>query len=106
MRDDLREDGDAFPGSSRRRGDRVWDAVLDAVGICGGNYAGVCGLTFAELLTVARSRRREEWDKAAFISSYAINANPYLKKPIDVRNPYREPPKPIKVRLEDVAALS
>mgnify|MGYP000864632389 CR=1 FL=1 len=71
-------------GDERRRGDEVWDAVLGAIAIVGGNYAAVKELTYAELLTIAQARRVEEWEKAAFVVYYSINANPFLKTTIDV----------------------
>lgn len=56
---------------------------------------------------VVAALREETWDRAAFIATYAINANPYRKTPLIVRNPLaEEPPRDYAlVRLEDVDVL-
>ena len=60
-------------------------------------------MTFAELDEIVRAKRFEEWDRAAFVSSFAINANPYRKEPFVVRNPLDQNAKDyIEVPLEQV----
>ncbi|MGI5841472.1 MAG: hypothetical protein ACOX6N_04615 [Patescibacteria group bacterium] len=56
-------------------------------------------------MTIAQARRVEEWDKAAFVAYYSINANPFLTTTIDVQNPYKEPPPLVMVPLDEVEAL-
>ncbi|MBQ5789978.1 MAG: hypothetical protein IIW01_06785, partial [Thermoguttaceae bacterium] len=31
----------------------------------------------------------EEWERTAFLATYAANANPYRKRWLDVKNPFR-----------------
>lgn len=54
---------------------------------------------------MATAKRLEEWDRVAFISTYAANANPYLQRKIVVENPFREPPRPAKMTEREVAEL-
>ena len=35
------------------------------------------------------ARRVEEWERTAFLATYAANANPYRKRWLDVKNPFR-----------------
>lgn len=34
------------------------------------------------------ARRAEEWERVAFLATYAANANPYRKRWLDVKNPF------------------
>jgi len=62
-------------------------------------------LTYAEAVEIATAKRLEEWERVAFLSTHAVNANPYLKRAIIVENPLREPPQPVKMTEREVAAL-
>lgn len=62
-------------------------------------------MTYAEAVEIATAKRLEEWDRVAFISAHAINANPYLERFRQVNNPFREPPRPAKMTEREVAEL-
>ena len=46
-------------------------------------------MTLAELDAMFEARRVEEWERSAFLATYAANANPYRKRWFDVKNPFR-----------------
>lgn len=47
-------------------------------------------MTFGELDAMFEARRDEEWERVAFLATYAANANPYRKRWLDVKNPFRD----------------
>ena len=105
MRRNRERGGGRDDETSRRRGDATFKAILQYVALAGAGWSGVEGLTFAELVVLGETNRVEAWDRAAFVATYACNANPFLRRPVNVANPYRESEssgKPERVRLEDV----
>ena len=88
---------------SRRRGQETWRALLQRVAHAGGSLADWGDVTLAELDEIARTRRLEEWDRAAFVATCAFNANPFLKSYTPIKNPFRnEEDYVVKVDLESV----
>lgn len=65
-----------------------------------GAFAAVADLTYAEVWRMSRIRLCEEWDRAAFVAFYSINANPFLRSAVEPKNPYRV--DTVKVDLADV----
>ncbi|MBP3556276.1 MAG: hypothetical protein J6K20_01035 [Thermoguttaceae bacterium] len=63
-------------------------------------------MTFAEVDAAFDAKRLDDWDRAAFVAAHAINANPYLRRPVDVRNPLRAAEEYRRVELEDVPGLN
>ena len=90
---------------ARRRGDQTWRLILERVAKAGGSVDDWGSVTFAELDYIARERILDRWDRAAFIATCAFNANPFLKRYVQIKNPFRyhEPERDYeKVDLKDV----
>ena len=67
---------------------------MDAVG----------SLTFAQVWRIARNRKIDEWDKVAFVASYALNSGGF-KKWIRVENPFRVEYRQVELEELDVPGL-
>ena len=75
--------------TERERGEKVWRSILERCGILGVGFRNVADLTLADLDAMFEARRVEEWERTAFLATYAANANPYRKRWLDVKNPFR-----------------
>ena len=82
-------DGENPGDLARRRGNEVWKLILQRVALAGGTVDQWGSVTFAELDYVATQRTIAAWDRAAFIATCAFNANPFLKRYVPIKNPYR-----------------
>ena len=61
-------------------------------------------MTLAELDATSEAVRRvEEWERTAFLATYAANANPYRKRWLDVKNPFRAGTSDAAVERVDLA---
>jgi hypothetical protein len=60
-------------------------------------------LTLADLDAMFEARRVEEWERTAFLATYAANANPYRKRRLDVKNPFRAGASDAAVERVDLA---
>ena len=63
-------------------------------------------MTFAEVDAAFDAKRLDDWDRAAFVAAPAINANPYFRRPVDVRNPPPAARDDPRVELEYVPGLT
>ena len=104
MRRDRERGGGGAPEGSRRRGDEAFRTILHYVALAGAGWAGVERLTYAELVQLGEAKRVEEWERAAFVATYAYNANPFLRRPVNVSNPFmvQKEQEVERVRFEDV----
>lgn len=60
-------------------------------------------MTLGELDAMFEARRVEEWERTAFLATYAANANPYRKHWLDVENPFRVDAPSAGVKQVDLA---
>ena len=60
-------------------------------------------MTLAELDAMFEARRVEEWERTSFLATYAANANPYRKRRLDVKNPFRAGTESAAVERVDLA---
>jgi hypothetical protein len=103
LRRDLRRGGEPLRTGSRERGEKVWRSVLERCGILGVGFRSVADLTLADLDAMFEARRVEEWERTAFLATYAANANPYRKRWLDVKNPFRAGASDAAVERVDLA---
>ena len=61
-------------------------------------------MTFAQVWKIARNRKIDEWDKVAFIASYALNSGGF-KKWIRVENPFRVEYKQVELEELDIPGM-
>ena len=61
-------------------------------------------MTFAQVWKIARNRKIDEWDKVAFIASYALNSGGF-KKWIRVENPFRVEYRQVELEELDIPGL-
>ena len=67
----------------------MWKLILQRVALAGGSVDDWGSVTFSELDYIVRERMIERWDRASFIATCAFNANPFLKRYVPIKNPYR-----------------
>ena len=91
--------------SSRERGKRNLETLLDAISTSGlGGLDAVGSLTFAQVWKIARNRKIDEWDKVAFVASYALKSGGF-KKWIRVENPFRMEYRQVELEELDVPGM-
>lgn len=95
-------------GARRRsveRGKRTFENILESVSTSGlGGLDAVGSLTFAQVWKIARNRKIDEWDKVAFVASYALNSGGF-KKWIRVENPFRVEYKQVELEELDIPGM-
>lgn len=90
---------------SRERGKRTFENILESISTSGlGGLDAVGSLTFAQVWKIARNRKIEEWDKVAFVASYALNSGGF-KKWIRVENPFRVEYKQVELEELDIPGM-
>lgn len=61
-------------------------------------------MSFAQVWRIARNRKIDEWDKVAFIASYALNSGGF-KKWIRVENPFRMEYRQVELEELDIPGM-
>ena len=105
VREDLLRGDEGARLRSCERGKRTFENILDAVSTSGlGGLDSVGSLTFAQVWKIARNRKIEDWDKVAFVASYALNSGGF-KKWIRIENPFRVEYKQVELEELDIPGM-